>query len=1227
MDEKMSLADDACQLLEKIFRGGSVSFAPALQGLAQGEHVVVSGLPSSGKTVLAAAVMSCWGNSVVLSGSGDQAKRVTRLAFDLLKSKVAGESRSFASAVLGYFNTMRRERHRFEVRLVSDAEVLEWMEPWVRESVPAELREASESDSFRQSLLDGIFRIRCEEKRRELTMVAPWIVEILEKLRERAKLNETKSGEHPWELDAGSMYEQYLRALDEGNNVSQPDLVVVDDWQNSNGLMQEILVKWAESGTQVLALGLPDLSCNEYRGAVPQALAELSGRLRENPRGRKVREVSLKKMQSPPWLQDFWRETVNLFGATGQSADLWKPEGSSGGTDEEKKPVSLRGYLSGVHILEASSDVCQYRLIGEFFQKAHIFSQSPLPYTEMAVLVISNAVGDAVEKQLKGMGIPVCRPGANSKINTGRFSVWLLKLLKLVCAQEINFDEFMVTDFLQSEFYGWSSADLRQLDDFLKNFVFPFPDRQDFSSELDFDEAVAQWELETNRLGALPWVKEFWNTIIEKETLFYGQAVADLCSQSAVADLVKVHQVMLRAQSFWEKDHGNVQMVLWTLWDSLGRAKSLQDLSFNPVLDLSVREQLNLDLDLVMDLFKAADWYEQRYPNGDGAEFAEKMLNSTLPTGTVAPHHQNFEAVTITTPTAAVSRHWKVVALAGLNEGVWPSANWPGDMLGTSMFDLYQEWKGDSESIQAGFDWSFRMDLRRFFAAITRAGEILILGANSNGLETPSLLLSRLKNTPVVDTCTQDKVSAVGAVEPSLLPWRLADRCPANIRSAIAYLRWVTMLTPPEASECQVSEAQRQEAARLLAMMGKSENFEVNAANPLHWAGGWRLTGTESKRELIRGWNETGASGGTCAGLQRNHPPQGTPIYRVRASGLEGLLNNPFDTEMSRLGFQDEQDTEYNPAVIGTIIHKVAEEMGQRHWRGTNTEDSVDFLDYASLVEEARGILNRLVQEKKNNWVFENFANRLNYFLTRLTEFLYMYQYPSLFECGYEMTIPSTTHQGAISYVARIDRILFTPLGIVLADYKTGNAANFSAEKTRTNLQLLLYQKAFNDGRPLGGAPGGLTANAAWIVALGGDMLAKPVTGLEPNLPVLRQKAQQRVTLITGKGLGDNASGKYIQIRKQDSLANYFTKVNIATPLTGEHRLILQNSQLWLEKKRRGETDFGPDDPESMTLHDFLQDRVNLAVSALGGERIVQRQETAAYYKPDLLPVEVESYE
>lgn len=1197
MNKKTNFKNTAATMLKDALGAETNQFLPILDGIAAGEHMMVSGLPSSGKTTLAAILMNCLDGTVVLSGSGEQAKNISQRAFALRQNDtVRGESRSFASAVLEFFNKMRDKAQLKRIRLVSDAEVLGWMDSWVTDEVPDDLQAAVQTADFRKNILDGIFRVRCEEQTRELKTVNPWVKELLEKLRQKAKNNEELSGKRPWELDTGSLYEEYLRALDTADVIEQPELVVLDDWQNANGLMQEIAAKWAATGTQIVALGLPDLSCNEYRGGTPHALPQLANRLRQDTQGRPLRAAYLVNMYASKQLQDFWHTTINTFGATVSGARVWEPNEEA---SNEEAPQSDDNNTAGIHLLEAPTDTRQYRLIAEFFQEAHIFSPKPVPYSQMAVLVNSNKVGQEVEKQLKNLGIPVSRPGASSQVNEGRFSGWLLKLLKIVCAKELEFADFSITDFLRSELFGWSPTDLCALDDILLSMAFPEPVKEDFSDVQSYEDALAENEIKTRRFGNLPWVTEYWEALLSGD-YFYGKPVDKNCDNQKIQDLLKLRDILGKTQELWLKDKGSAQMLLWSLWDGLGRAEQLRNQTFSPRLDTSVRDQLNLELDLVMDLFKAADWYEQRYPEGDTADFATKMLERTLPTGTVAPHHQSVDAVTIITPTGAVSKHWKIVALAGLNDGSWPNNSWPGDLLGTSMFDLTQQESGESERGEAGFQWSFRSDFRRFFAAITRASETLVLGVSKNDLLTPSVFVSRLMKHPKISELMKSIVYSSGCAS------GIVDKPPANLRGMISFLRSITMFSEEAAQRLHLENSQKEEAAQLLALLGKSEYAEGVFANPDSWLGILRPTSPSSNAEA----NETISS-------------ETQKVVRIRASGLESLLQNPFDTEMSRLGYQDEQDMIYNPGIIGTLVHKVAEEMGKRHWQGDSADTKVDFLDYAAVYEESKEILNQFLEDnREQNWVFVNFENRLNHLVERLSEFLYTYQYPSLFECGYRMRIPASNQPGAIEYTAVIDRILFTPQGIMLVDYKTGSAVNFTEKLMNNNLQLLLYQKAFNEGKPIKNAPQGLSAAAAWIVALRGNPIKSSVTGMETYVEDLAQKARKR---ILGNKEKYDVPEKPTLIRIQNSLANFTEPVEIANPMTAEHRLLLIDPQQWLEIRNSNQTDFGLGDRESMTLQEFLQDRVNLAVSALKGEKLVQRQEIGGYFKQEVLPVEVEN--
>ena len=359
----------------------------------------------------------------------------------------------------------------------------------------------------------------------------------------------------------------------------------------------------------------------------------------------------------------------------------------------------------------------------------------------MAVLTRSSLEARQVAEVLENMDIPVVVPGAGAQLNEGRLTRCLLQMIQAVCVEtpdQVELSDLDLVGLLSSALVGWDVWRMRRLDSFLHDLTLLPPgevgDGEQRSPSAMESETVADDEQsESDTVGILPYIRQFLRTVISGQD-FAGRTLAEITSESADANqLVDLGQALQAGWQQWKADPGSVQLLLWKLWDGLGRAEILQARALQPGLVPMVRSTLQIDLDLVMDLFKAADWFEARNPGQTAADFAQGMLARDLPTGTVAPHHLVRDAVTVVSAAAAVSQHWPLVAVVGLTDGIWPTLHWPGSILGTSMFELDNH--GDlASSSSAGYLWNWQNEYRHFFTALTRCTERLILGTTVQDL-------------------------------------------------------------------------------------------------------------------------------------------------------------------------------------------------------------------------------------------------------------------------------------------------------------------------------------------------------------------------------------------------------------------------------------------------------------------------------------------------------------
>ena len=94
-------------------------------------------------------------------------------------------------------------------------------------------------------------------------------------------------------------------------------------------------------------------------------------------------------------------------------------------------------------------------------------------------------------------------------------------------------------------------------------------------------------------------------------------------------------------------------------------------------------EAADRDLDAVLVLFDAAARFTDRLPGARTEVFLDHVLGQDLPADTIAPTADRGEAVRLLTAHAAKGLEWDLVAVAGVQEGIWPDLRLRGSLLGS----------------------------------------------------------------------------------------------------------------------------------------------------------------------------------------------------------------------------------------------------------------------------------------------------------------------------------------------------------------------------------------------------------------------------------------------------------------------------------------------------------------------------------------------------------------
>ncbi len=124
---------------------------------------------------------------------------------------------------------------------------------------------------------------------------------------------------------------------------------------------------------------------------------------------------------------------------------------------------------------------------------------------------------------------------------------------------------------------------------------------------------------------------------------------------------------------------GTAHEVLWAVWDASGLADQWQATS---AAGGARGASADADLDAVMTLFDAAIRFDTRMPPGSMSLFLDSLAGQEIAGSTLAERAQRGDAVTVMTAHRSKGLEWDLVAVSGVQEGIWPDLRLRGTLLG-----------------------------------------------------------------------------------------------------------------------------------------------------------------------------------------------------------------------------------------------------------------------------------------------------------------------------------------------------------------------------------------------------------------------------------------------------------------------------------------------------------------------------------------------------------------
>ncbi|MFF3988568.1 ATP-dependent helicase [Streptomyces sp. NPDC001797] len=744
------------------------------------------------------------------------------------------------------------------------------------------------------------------------------------------------------------------------------DAVYVDEYQDTDPAQVRLLHALAGGGRTLVAFGDPDQSIYTFRGADVNGILDFPsafGRVDGRPAPVQVLRTS---RRSGSGLLAATRLLTQRMPLTRLPADKVRAH----------RELTAARDGGRVEVYTYPTSGTELDNIADILRRAHL--EDGVRWSDMAVLVRAGAhTIPTVRRALTAAGVPLDIDGDDVPLRHEPAVAPLLTALRAVAEAEaapdaeeggFRLDTETALTLLTSPLAGMDAADLRRLGRALRDEeraagnAFPPPS----------DELLARALAEPERLAV--------------HDPGYARG-----AQRLGALLGKARERLAGG--------GTAEEALWVLWNGTPWPSRLERSARRGG---AAGRNADRDLDAVCALFATAARAEERSGGRGALNFLAEIEAEDIAADTLAGRAVRPDAVRLMTAHRAKGLEWRLVVVAGVQEGLWPDLRRRGSLLEADRIGR----DGLAEPLTPGA--LLAEERRLFYVAATRARERLVVTAvkaPADDGDQPSRFLTELGTEP------QDVTGR--------------PRRPLAVAALVAELRATTV-------DPRVSDALREAAARRLARLAALADEDgrplVPSAHPYRWWGVFEPT--ESKVPL----------------RDRDQP------VVLSGSALDQLANTC--SLQWFLGREVKADAPATTAQgFGNVVHVLADEVASGRTPA----------DLAVLMERLDSVWNALAfdapwksaQEKDNARVaLERFLKWHVLDRTART--------PVASEQDFDVTLEAGDYEVRIG--GQMDRVEADGEGrAYVVDFKTGKQAPSAAEVAR-HPQLAVYQLAVREG-------------------------------------------------------------------------------------------------------------------------------------------------------------------
>ncbi|SFJ92887.1 Superfamily I DNA or RNA helicase [Streptomyces pini] len=766
------------------------------------------------------------------------------------------------------------------------------------------------------------------------------------------------------------------------------DAVYVDEYQDTDPAQVRLLRALAGQGRTLVAFGDPDQAIYAFRGSDVNGILDFPGVFRRRDGAPAPVAVLRTGRRSASVVLEATRRITHRMPLTRLPAEAVRAH----------RGLSAAREGGRVEVYTYPTPGAELDNIADLLRRARL--EEGVPWREMAVLVrAGHRTIPAVRRALSAAGVPVETDGDDVPLSREPAVVPLLAALR-VAARAAVADaagtgrpagedggagggadgpwigvETALT-LLTSPLGGMDGADLRRL-----------------------GRALREEERAAGRAVPRPSDELLAEALSEPERL--------VAHDPSYARGARELGLLLRGAREALAGGATAEEALWLLWnDGLGGDRDGRwpaRLRRAAARGGAAGRNADRDLDAVCALFAAAARAEERAGGRGALNFLEELDAQDIAGDTIAPRALRPDAVRLMTAHRAKGLQWRLVVVAGVQEGLWPDLRRRGSLLEPDRIGR----DGLAEPLTPGA--MLAEERRLFYVAATRAADRLVVTAVKAAAEDgdqPSRFLTELGVEPK-DT----------AVRP---------RRPLSVSALVAELRATTV--DPAATPA-LREAAAERLAALAALRDDDGVPLVPAAHPHRWWGLYEPTRSE------------------------------VPLRdRDRPVALSGSALHQLATTCSLQWFLGREVRAEPPATaaqgFGNVVHVLADEVASG---GTPADLSV-------LLERLDSVWDSLAFDApwKSRQERENARAALERFLRWHVMERDLGRETAATEHDFDVTLEAGGHRVRVR--GSMDRVERGPDGrAYVVDFKTGRNKPTAAEVER-HPQLAVYQIAVREG-------------------------------------------------------------------------------------------------------------------------------------------------------------------